>query len=121
MTRDELINQQKIICEKYGSDFSPVSFDDIVGVALESFEDLQMPVNGLRHPSDKGHPANWYIWCGEYSSAVDFFKPVHVQHLSDTHLGILKYLGLSPGWRFLFDDKGYEDVWFDDSLLLIDK
>jgi hypothetical protein len=32
---------------------------------------------------------------------------------------VLKYLGLPAGWRFQIDEKGYEDVWFDESILNI--
>jgi hypothetical protein len=32
-------------------------------------------------------------------------------------MGLTKYLGLAPGWRFLIAP-GYEDVWFDEILLL---
>jgi len=31
---------------------------------------------------------------------------------------IIKYLGLSPGWKFLSDGE-YEDVWYDENLLNI--
>lgn len=30
---------------------------------------------------------------------------------------VLPYLELPPGYRFIIDGKGYEDVWFDESLL----
>jgi hypothetical protein len=40
-----------------------------------------------------------------------------VAHLSSWRPEVLKFLGLPPGWRFLTDVKGYEDVWHDPSLL----
>ena len=50
------------------------------------------------------------------SLQTDFFKPLHVAHLDDWCLQIIKYLGLPPGWRFLIAGD-YEDVWFDKSFL----
>ena len=44
---------------------------------------------------------------------------MHVSHLIEMQSPIVKYLVLPPGWCFLFDDKGYEDVWFDESLLTL--
>ena len=32
---------------------------------------------------------------------------------------IIEYLDLPPGYRFLIDDNGYEDVWFDPKLMQI--
>lgn len=90
----------------------------LIGVALKSFDNGQMPVNGLRHPVQNEQSVNWYIWAGEYSDAQDFFSPVHVSHLLQICPKAISYLGLPPGWRFLFDDH-YEDVWYDESLLEI--
>jgi hypothetical protein len=85
----------------------------IIGLA----DDLTLiPLNGLRHPI-KGDTAGWYIWTGEYNEADDFFKPVHAYHLLSTKPEIIKYLGLPVGYRFLIDNEGYEDVWFDETLL----
>ena len=40
-----------------------------------------------------------------------------MEHLSEHLPEILRYLSLPPGFRFLIDNEGYEDVWFDESLL----
>jgi len=114
----DFIEKQKIICEKYGAAFTASSFDKLVGLALESFDEFNMPINGLRHPIESEHATSWFIWAGEYSEADDFFKPVHVGHLLEICPKALHYLGLPPGWRFLFDNT-YEDVWYDESLLII--
>jgi hypothetical protein len=50
------------------------------------------------------------------SDAADFFQPMHIEHVSTRCPEILPYMGLPPGWRFLIAD-GYEDVWYDSSLL----
>ena len=56
-------------------------------------------------------PANWRgIWAGgELSSAPDFFRPLHVEHLISWAPAVLPYLGLPPGWRFLACDVGQGD------------
>ena len=52
------------------------------------------------------------------SHALDFFVPLHIEHLKDWCPSVLKYLGLPAGWRFLIAPE-YEDVWFDSGLLEI--
>jgi len=113
------IECQKEICLKYGAEFSPAPFGKLIGVALESFNSSEILVNGLRHPDENKNVINWYIWNGEYSLADDFFQSIHIHHLLKMCPKAINYLGLSQGWRFLFDGNGYEDVWFDESLLLI--
>jgi hypothetical protein len=112
----ELIQKQKTICEKYNAEFLASPFDKLIGIALESFDRFQMPVNGLRHSIESETSASWYIWTGEFSNSDDFFKPIHISHLLEICPKALKYLGLACGWRFLFDNE-YEDVWYDKNLL----
>jgi hypothetical protein len=115
----ELVIKQKAICERYGALYLASPFDKLIGVAIESFKGKGlMTINGLRHPIESEQSANWYIWAGEnFSEADDFFKPMHVSHLLELCPQALCYLGLPPGWRFLFDNKQYEDVWYDKELL----
>jgi len=115
---DDFELKQKEICAKYAAKYLESPFDSLIGVALSSFELFQMPINGLRHPLENPNFSNWYIWAGEYSNSDDFFQPVHVSHLLEICPKAIKYLGLEPGWRFLFDNQ-YEDVWFDPNLLII--
>jgi hypothetical protein len=108
--------KQKYICDKYSAPYVASDLNDMIGIS-ENVASGLMPINGLRHPLD-GNAISWYIWAGEeFSEAYNFFKPMHVKHLQDINPDIIKYLGLSPGHRFLIDDKGYEDVWEDLSLL----
>jgi hypothetical protein len=110
-----LISEQKSVCEKVNAEFSPTPFNTIMGVALSTL--LQnKTINGLRHPTKFKDNNGWYIWADEYSLANDFFKPIHVHHLFELSPQILKYLGLPPGWRFLIDNSGYEDIWYDESI-----
>jgi len=97
---------------KYKSDFNPISTKLFIGLATElEFE----PINGLRHP-EHGTMNGWYIWSGEWSDSDDFFKPIHTEHLIEKQPEILKYLSLDVGFRFQIDNKGYEDVWYDEKL-----
>ena len=88
-----------------------------VGIS-ESARTGLMPINGLRHPPS-GNTSGWYIWAGEdYSDDPNFFVPLHIKHLNEWCPEVLKFLHLPPGVRFLFDNKGYTDIWQDNSLLL---
>ena len=112
----EFLENQKAICKKYNAEFLAAPFNKLIGIALSSFDSFNMPVNGLRHPVESMQSTNWYLWVGEYSDAADFFQPVHIGLLLEICPKAINYLGLSPGWRFLFDNQ-YEDVWYDESLL----
>jgi hypothetical protein len=118
---EEYTVKQKVMCERYGALYLPSPFDKLIGVAIETFKGKSLiSINGLRHPIESDQSTNWFIWAGEdYSEADDFFKPMHASHLLELCPQVLQYLGLPPGWRFLFDDKQYEDVWYDDQLLYI--
>lgn len=99
----------------YGSQLVMPAPTDKVGAADNVRKGI-WPVNGLRHQPEGG-TCGWYLWAGEeLSPDPDFFVPVHVAHLSEWCPAVLPYLGLAPGWRFLIAP-GYEDVWFDPSLL----
>jgi hypothetical protein len=87
-----------------------------LGIATETLD--ERPINGLRHESDST-TNGWYLWCGEWSDADDFFKPLHIDHISDYLPQVAPYLDLPPGYRFLIDDQGSEDIWFDETLLKI--
>lgn len=77
------------------------------------------PLNGLRHSAAAG-TSGWFIWRGEdLGTADDFFDPLHVEHLTTWCPEAVPYLALPAGWRFLLAP-GYEDVWFDESLLNIE-
>jgi hypothetical protein len=115
---NEIIIKQKIVCEQYRALYVPSPFDKVIGVAIETLANgAKMPINGLRHSLESVQSTNWYIWGGEYSEVDDFFKPMHISHLLELCPQVLCYLGLPPGWRFLFDDKQYEDIWYDEGLL----
>ncbi|RYE58079.1 MAG: hypothetical protein EOP48_04380 [Sphingobacteriales bacterium] len=79
------------------------------------------PVNGLRVPKCN-HIDGWYLWSGgDLPQDPDFFHPIHPAHLISKRPLIMKYLGLPYGYRFQLDEKGYEDIWFDQSILETDR
>lgn len=109
--------QQKVICKRYGANFTESPPNLKVGISDNVKEGVQ-PIHGLRH-REEGDTTGWYIWAGEWSNEEDFFKPLHVMHLLEDeyyHI-VLQYLGLAPGWRFLIDNNGHEEVWYDSKLL----
>jgi hypothetical protein len=117
MKNSQLSAKQHEVCRRFEADFFPTDPESKVGVA-ENVRAGILPLNGLRHPETEG-TSGWYLWAGEtLSEDDDFFKPLHAKHLSDWCPQVQKYLALPPGWRFLVAD-GYEDVWFDETLLAI--
>ncbi len=107
---------QKLICSSFKAEYVASPADFKVGIALNTKSNLR-PIHGLRH-SIQGDTTGWYIWAGEELSAdPNFFVPLCVKHLQEWCPDVIKYLGLAPGWRFLIDDEGYQDVWYDASLL----
>lgn len=110
------IDKQKQICETYKSDWNPINKKLMVGCSSDLLKD---PINGLRHPKS-GNATGWYIWTGDYNASEDFFKPLCAEHLLQIRPHIIKYLGLDIGFRFLVDKNGYEDVWYDESIVNIE-
>lgn len=106
------INKQKEICKNNNSIWKPINKKLKVGISMNFDKD---PINGLRHPAEKG-TTGWFIWTGDYSEADDFFQPMCAEYLLQQRPEIIKYLGLDIGFRFLSDSKGYEDIWFDEKL-----
>lgn len=112
-----VIESQREVCRRFGTEFRPVVQSDKIGIADGVKLGIQ-PINGLRHPPSAG-VSGWYIWSGtELSTSPEFFSPLHVEHVPEWSPAVMKYLALPPGWRFLIADD-YEDVWFDESLLSV--
>jgi len=109
------LKDQHNICKKYNAPFVEAPSHLKVGISLNVKNNIY-PINGLRHLPE-GDTSGWYIWAGEeFSDDPDFFVPLHIKHLNEWCPEAIKYLGLAPGWRFLFD-KNYEDVWEDKKLI----
>lgn len=108
--------EQIVVCSKYGSDYVPVPSSSKIGIS-EDINSGHIPINGLRH-IPVGDTSGWYLWAGdEPEQSCDYFKPLHIEHLRESHPTLMKFMGLAPGWRFLVAPN-HEDVWFDQSLLV---
>jgi len=118
-TWDKILLDQKGLCGRIGAIWQPVSPNSFIAFNESLFTSIQ-PINGLRHPT-QGTTDGWYIWSGGEipQGDHDFFDPIHVGHLIEKKPIILQYLAMPPGWRFQIDETGYEDIWFDESLLLV--
>jgi hypothetical protein len=108
------------VCLRYGATPMPVASTMKVSIATNVADDRDLwPLNGLRHPP-RGDTTGWYLWAGEVLRGdPDFFVPTHAVHLTEYRPICSPYLALPPGWRFLLAP-GYEDVWYDESLLITD-
>lgn len=115
--QNHLTALQKALCERFGVEWHSSLPELKVGLSKNLLEPgFPMPLNGLRHLPE-GDTSGWYIWSGEYSEDSNFFAPLHVSHIAKYVPAVLPYLGLPPCWRFQIDEKGYEDVWEDKTLL----
>ena len=107
---------QEQLCARFGQACTPVHLEEKVGISPNVLTGLK-PSNAMRHPPEQD-TCGWYIWAGEeLPSDADFFVPLHLSHLEDWCPELMPYLGLPPGYRVLLADD-YEDVWFDDQLLV---
>ena len=111
-----MLDQMHRVCTQHSVPFEELDWEQNVGVSANLFLG-QQPINGLRHHQEDG-TLGWYLYASEdFPTEDNAFRPVCAKHLFERELSYLKFLALPPGWRFLTDDKGYEDVWFDESLL----
>ena len=111
----EIDAAQRVVCSRQGTEPFPAPRDRKVGISRNVRDGLQ-PINGLRHRPE-GDTTGWYIWAGlQLSEDPEFFVALHVEHLGDWCPAALPYLQLPPGYRFLIAP-GYEDIWFDPSLI----
>ena len=101
---------QRAVCQRVNSEFVASDESKKVGLAIATMN--QSPIYGARvFPTSD--TTGWYIWAGPRSEDPDFYQPVHAAHLKELCPVILKYLGLAPGYKFIVDHNGYEDVWFE--------
>lgn len=106
---EELESRQKELCARLGAPYLATDPKSKAGLALDSLDGN--PIYGVRLPPANGI-SGWYIHAGEYRGDDDFYDAVHVSHLNELLPEVLPYLGLAPGYRFIIDGQGYEDVWY---------
>jgi hypothetical protein len=116
-TWSHIEQEQKDVCKRFNLPWTPTDEKLMVAINDSLFSD-KLPVNGLRHRRENKIDG-WYLWSGDEipQDKNDFFNPIHISHLIELHPLVLKYLGLPHGYRFQIDDKGYEDIWFDETIL----
>ena len=106
----DALDQQRSICAKYNSEFVMALPGSKTGLAMETLH--LSPIYGVReHPNEI--VSGWFIWAGPYSKDPDFYQPCHTIHLQELLPIVIPYLGLAPGYKFIIDTAGYEDVWFE--------
>jgi hypothetical protein len=113
---DDIEAEQRQICAKYNVPFAPILANQRVGIS-RNLTTGEMPIYGIRHPA-WADMAGWFLWAGEKTDDPDFFLSLHAEHLPEWCPLAVKYLGLPPGWAFVTDLEGYEDVWFDPEYLI---
>lgn len=100
--------EQKVICKKYNSAYKPLNENAEIALATSTLG--QMPIYASRVDADE-NGVEWYVYCGEFSNAEDFYEPVAIDCLPEDLPAIIPFLALESGFNFIVDDKGYEDVW----------
>lgn len=108
----EIVKQQQVICQNHQSAFCLILPTDMIAIALETLG--KSPIYGSRvHKASATDNVEWFFYCGEYSASPDFYKPIHAKHLTEYLPMVERYLALAPGYRFIIDANGYEDVWLE--------
>jgi hypothetical protein len=104
----ELIEEQKLVCEEFGSAYLPVKETDVIAIALHTLN--KEPIVGLRKLPDE-NKVSWFIYGGELGDGEEFFEIISVKELEKEFPDALPYLALDTGYRFMIDADDYEDVW----------
>ncbi|OTG87122.1 hypothetical protein B9T31_05815 [Acinetobacter sp. ANC 4558] len=110
----ELIAEQKLLCEEFESAYIELNGHDVVAVAVQTLN--QEPIVGIRKPPSTEEGVSWYIYGGELQEGEDFFETMTIKKLQDIIPEVLPYLALDIGYRFMIDGDDYEDVWKEGDL-----
>lgn len=109
----DIIEEQKLVCEQYGSAYRAVNDQDVIAIAVKSL--TEESIVGIRNLPDSDGIA-WFIYGGELDDADDFFQTMSVKELEEVFPEALPFLALDTGYRFLIDHDEYEDVWREGEL-----
>lgn len=109
----DFIEEQKLVCEEFDSQYIKVNEDDLVAIAKQTL--TKEPIVGLRKKPDTDM-VSWFIYGGELEEGEDFFETVTVKELEEIFPDALVYLALEEGFRFMIDADEYEDVWKADAV-----
>jgi hypothetical protein len=109
----DVIEEQKLVCEQYGSAYRAVNDQDVVAIAVKSL--TEETIVGIRNLPDSDGIA-WFIYGGELDDSDEFFQTMTVKELEEVFPEALPFLALETGYRFLIDHDEYEDVWREGEL-----
>jgi hypothetical protein len=105
------MNQDQLsICLEYGSAYVEAEDDEMVGVALATLD--KEPLYGFRIVP-AGDATGWYIYGGPWLDDPNFYQAISLGELKQRCPRVGKYLSLEPGFKFIINRAGYEDVWKD--------
>lgn len=107
----DIIEEQKLVCEQYGSAYRAMKLTDQVAIAIHTLD--QEPIIGLRKKPDPSDNVAWFIYGGELQEDENFFEIVDIEKLHDIFSEALAFLALDEGYRFMIDKDEYEDVWHE--------
>lgn len=74
----ELIEEQKLLCEEFGSAYRAVKETDVVAAAPHTLN--KEPIVGLRKLPDE-NSVSWFIYGGELGDGEEFFEIITVKAL----------------------------------------
>lgn len=104
------LEKQQAICLKYR--LAETEPDEMIAVAIQTIG--KTPIYGTRIEMPERGNISWFIHCGEHSDAIDFYQPIHTEHLNELLPLVINYLRLPACAKFIIDDQGYEDVWLQE-------
>ena len=70
---NELIAEQKLLCEEFDSAYVEVKGDDVVAVAVQTLN--QEPIVGLRKKPETEENVAWFIYGGNWVKDKTFLQP----------------------------------------------
>ncbi len=114
---------QAEVCARYGvRPERPAQVPTVRALVGGSLAEGTWPVYGMRSrpQPDRGH-CGWVVWAVHPdmadAAAADGLDPVPFTEVRERNEAVWPYLALPPGWAFVLDAEGSEDVYQDPTLL----